>query len=108
MTNAPSITGRASAEQRAASGKALRATVPLESHAEFRQSTSRDPVALLLSQAQTRVPELVPIRHGRMLASPFAFYRGAALVMAADLSSTPTSDLRTQLCGDAHLSGLSE
>jgi uncharacterized protein (DUF2252 family) len=61
-------------------------------------------VALLLSQAKTRVPELVPIRHGRMLVSPFTFYRGAALVMAADLHTTPTSGLRTQLCGDAHLS----
>jgi uncharacterized protein (DUF2252 family) len=61
-------------------------------------------VALLLSQAKTRVPELVPIRHGRMLVSPFTFYRGAALVMAADLHTTPTPGLRTQLCGDAHLS----
>jgi uncharacterized protein (DUF2252 family) len=61
-------------------------------------------VALLLRQAQTRVPELVPIRHGRMLVSPFAFYRGAALVMAADLRATPTPGLRVQVCGDAHLS----
>jgi uncharacterized protein (DUF2252 family) len=61
-------------------------------------------VALLLSQAKTRVPDLVPIRHGRMLVSPFAFYRGAALVMAADLNETPSSGLQTQLCGDAHLS----
>jgi len=76
----------------------------LEAHAEFRPAGSRDPVALLLSQAETRVPELVPIRHGRMLVSPFTFYRGAALVMAADLHTTPTPDLRTQVCGDAHLS----
>ena len=76
----------------------------MASHAEFRPPHSRDPLALLLSQATTRVPELVPIRHGRMLASPFTFYRGAALVMAADLDTTPTSGLRTQLCGDAHLS----
>jgi uncharacterized protein (DUF2252 family) len=91
-------------EQRAAAGKAARATTPLEAHAEFQPASQRDPVALLLSQAKTRVPELVPIRHGRMLVSPFTFYRGAALVMASDLESTPTPDLRTQLCGDAHLS----
>jgi uncharacterized protein (DUF2252 family) len=90
--------------QRAAAGKAARATAPLEAHAEFRPAASRDPVALLLGQATTRVPELVPIRHGRMLVSPFSFYRGAALVMAADLASTPTPGLRTQVCGDAHLS----
>jgi uncharacterized protein (DUF2252 family) len=91
-------------DERAASGKAARATVPLEAHAEFEPQKSRDPVGLLLGQAKTRVPDLVPIRHGRMLVSPFTFYRGAALVMAADLHSTPTTDLRTQLCGDAHLS----
>src|SRR5512133_1959063 len=91
-------------DQRAAAGKAARATAPLEAHAEFRPAKSRDPVGLLLGQAKTRVPELVPIRHGRMLVSPFAFYRGAALVMAADLHTTPTPELRVQLCGDAHLS----
>jgi uncharacterized protein (DUF2252 family) len=63
-----------------------------------------DPVALLASQAGTRVPELVPIRYGRMLVSPFTFFRGAALVMASDLSSTPRSGLTAQICGDAHLS----
>ena len=76
---------------------------PLEAHADFAAAPSRDPVGLLLSQAQSRVPELVPVRHGRMLVSPFTFYRGAALPMAADLSNTPISGLRTQLCGDAHL-----
>jgi uncharacterized protein (DUF2252 family) len=91
-------------EQRAALGKAARAETPLADHAEFSPAASRDPVALLLGQAECRVPELVPVRHGRMLVSPFAFYRGAALVMAADLASTPQSGLRTQLCGDAHLS----
>ena len=65
---------------------------------------SRDPVGLLLGQAKSRVPELVPVRHGRMLVSPFTFYRGAALPMAADLATTPASGLRVQLCGDAHLS----
>jgi uncharacterized protein (DUF2252 family) len=77
---------------------------PLESHAEFTPDPSRDPVGLLLEQETTRVPELVPVRHGRMLVSPFTFYRGAALPMAADLATTPTSGLRVQLCGDAHLS----
>jgi uncharacterized protein (DUF2252 family) len=89
---------------RVARGKDVRAVTPLESHTEFRPGGSRDPVGLLLGQAESRVPELVPIRHGRMLVSPFTFYRGAALPMAADLASTPTSGLRVQLCGDAHLS----
>ncbi len=95
---------RPTPEQRATFGKAARAKTPLESHADFTPAKSRDPVGLLLSQAETRVPELVPIRHGRMLVSPFAFYRGAALIMAADLSSTAISGVQTQLCGDAHLS----
>jgi uncharacterized protein (DUF2252 family) len=93
-----------SPDQRAKTGKAARAETPLAAHADFRAAGSRDPVALLVKQAETRVPELVPIRHGRMLVSPFTFYRGAALVMAADLATTPSSGLRTQLCGDAHLS----
>src|SRR5207253_3031988 len=63
-----------------------------------------DPILLLEEQASTRVPELVPIRYGRMAASPFAFFRGAAYVMASDLADTPTSGFRAQLCGDAHLS----
>jgi uncharacterized protein (DUF2252 family) len=95
---------RASVEQRARSGKAARARAVLEAHAEFKPDRGRDPVGLLLSQDQSRVPELVPIRHGRMLVSPFTFYRGAARVMAADLHTSPTSGLRAQLCGDAHLS----
>ena len=89
---------------RVARGKEARAVAPLESHAEFTPGRSRDPVGLLLGQAESRVPELVPIRHGRMLVSPFTFYRGAALPMAADLATTPASGLRVQLCGDAHLS----
>jgi uncharacterized protein (DUF2252 family) len=89
---------------RVARGKDARAVAPLEAQAEFRPDGSRDPVGLLLSQAQSRVPELVPVRHGRMLVSAFTFYRGAALPMAADLASTPASGLRVQLCGDAHLS----
>ena len=89
---------------RAARGKQARAQAPLDSHAEFAPGKSRDPVGLLLEQAKSRVPELVPVRHGRMLVSPFTFYRGAALPMAADLAATPASGLRVQLCGDAHLS----
>jgi uncharacterized protein (DUF2252 family) len=90
--------------ERRAQGKAVREQAPLESHAEIGPDTGRDPVGLIIGQAATRVPELVPIRHGRMLVSPFTFYRGAALPMAADLSKVPSSGLRVQLCGDAHLS----
>ncbi|MGD0701054.1 MAG: DUF2252 domain-containing protein [Trebonia sp.] len=89
---------------RAARGKDARAVTPLEAQAEFRPGRGRDPVGLLLGQAASRVPDLVPVRHGRMLVSPFTFYRGAALPMAADLADTPVSGLRVQLCGDAHLS----
>lgn len=86
-------------------GKAARNAAPRSSHAAFEPASDRsDPVALLERQAQTRVPELLPIRYGRMLASPFAFYRGAAAIMAEDLASTPQSGLRVQCCGDAHLS----
>ena len=88
--------------ERAAAGKAARAKAPLASHGHL-DASDRDPVGLLLGQAGSRVPELVPVRHGRMLASPFAFFRGAALPMAADLARTPASGLRAQLCGDAHL-----
>jgi uncharacterized protein (DUF2252 family) len=89
---------------RVARGKDAREMTPLESHAEFQPAGARDPVGLLLGQAKSRVPELVPVRHGRMLVSPFTFYRGAALPMAADLAITPACGLRVQLCGDAHLS----
>ena len=89
---------------RVARGKDARAAAPLESQAEFTPAANRDPVGLLVEQEKTRVPELVPVRHGRMLVSAFTFYRGAALPMAADLATTPTSGLRVQLCGDAHLS----
>jgi len=89
---------------RVARGRDARAAAPLESHGEFAPAGSRDPVGLLAGQAQSRVPELVPVRHGRMLVSAFTFYRGAALPMAADLAGTPAAGLRVQLCGDAHLS----
>jgi uncharacterized protein (DUF2252 family) len=96
--------GHLSRADRVARGDDARMVTPLESHAEFQPDGSRDPVGLLLAQSKSRVPELVPIRHGRMLVSPFTFYRGAALPMAADLATTPTSGLQVQLCGDAHLS----
>jgi uncharacterized protein (DUF2252 family) len=94
-----------SVAERAARGKAARAEVPRSSHAAFEPSPDRaDPVELLERQATTRVPELVPIRYGRMLVSPFTFYRGAAMIMAQDLAATPRSGLTVQCCGDAHLS----
>jgi len=94
-----------SAAERVARGKAARAEVPRSSHATFEPSPERaDPVELLERQARTRVPELVPIRYGRMLVSPFTFYRGAAMIMAHDLAATPRSGLTVQCCGDAHLS----
>lgn len=91
--------------ERAAKGKQAREKAPRSAHARFEARPGRpDPVSLLESQAATRVPELVPIRYGRMLVSPFTFYRGAALIMASDLSATPHSGLTAQICGDAHLS----
>jgi uncharacterized protein (DUF2252 family) len=93
-------------EERAAHGRAARAECPRSSHAGFELSEDRDPVAILEAQAPSRVPELVPLRYGRMLVSPFTFYRGAAAVMAHDLASTPRAGLRVQLCGDAHLSNV--
>src|SRR5262245_54876950 len=91
-------------EERVARGKAARREVPRSSHAGFTPGAYRpDPVTLLEQQAVTRVPELVPIRYGRMLVSAFTFYGGAALIMAADLAGTPRSGITTQVCGDAHL-----
>jgi uncharacterized protein (DUF2252 family) len=97
--------GHASFEERAARGKAARAQVPRASHADWRVLPTRvSPIELLEEQARTRVPELVPIRHGRMLVSPFTYFRGAALPMAADLAAGPWSGIQVQACGDAHLS----
>jgi uncharacterized protein (DUF2252 family) len=85
-------------------GREARVAVPRSTHAQWQAPADRkDPVEILAEQATTREPDLVPIRHGRMLVSPFTFYRGAAAVMASDLSHTPSTGLRTQLCGDAHL-----
>ena len=92
-------------DERIARGRAARRQVPRSSHGRWEPAPDRpDPIALLEEQGASRVPELVPIRYGRMLVSPFAFYRGAALIMAADLAATPVSGVTVQLCGDAHLS----
>jgi uncharacterized protein (DUF2252 family) len=93
------------ATEREAVGKAARSRVRRKSHGVWEPQPDRpDPVETLTRQDATRVPELVPIRHGRMLVSPFTFYRGGAAIMAADLAATPSSELNVQLCGDAHLS----
>ncbi|HEX2389032.1 MAG TPA: DUF2252 domain-containing protein, partial [Solirubrobacterales bacterium] len=98
----PGANGRVGSRER---GKRARELAPRGSHGEWRPAAERpDPVELLEAQAADRVEELVPIRYGRMLASPFAFYRGAAAVMAEDLGETPRSGITVQLCGDAHLS----
>jgi hypothetical protein len=100
----PSL-GQATPSERAAWGRTERARVPRRAHAEWEPPPNRrNPVELLEEQAKTRVPELVPIRYGRMLASPFAFYRGTAALMAADLAHGVRTGLHAQLCGDAHLS----
>lgn len=86
-------------------GKELRNQTPRSAHAAWNTPENRpSPVSLLLSQAESRVPELLPIRYERMSESPFAFYRGSALIMANDLASTPNSNIRVQACGDAHIS----
>ena len=97
--------GSPTLEERAALGRGVRATVPRSVHGEWAPAADRpDPVSLLEEQAASRVPELVPLRYGRMLVSPFTFYRGAAYLMASDLAAVPRTGLTTQLCGDAHLS----
>jgi uncharacterized protein (DUF2252 family) len=102
---APRLVPHLSVSERVARGKAARAEVPRSSHAHYEPRADRpDPIDLLEQQASTRVPELIPIRYGRMLVSAFTFYRGAALIMASDLAPTPRSGLNVQCCGDAHLS----
>jgi len=98
------VAPRLSVEERIAAGKTLRAKVPRSAHAELALATNRDPIGIILGQAKARVKELVPIRHARMLTSPFAFLRGAAAVMTADLAPTPSTGLRVQACGDMHVS----
>jgi uncharacterized protein (DUF2252 family) len=90
-------------QERAEVGKRARSAVPRSTHGDWEPSARRDPLAILALQATTRLPDLVPIRYGRMAASPFAFYRGAAAVMAADLAGAPRTSLEAQICGDAHL-----
>src|SRR5689334_14853886 len=90
---------------RRAVGAAARARTPREVHAYWQTPVDRaDPVAILEAQDLTREPDLVPVRHGRMMVSPFTFYRGSAAIMADDLARTPNAGLTVQLCGDAHLS----
>ena len=96
--------GYVSVEERRAAGNALRNATPRAAHGGWKSPEDRrDPIELLRESNEGRIPELIPIRFSRMAQSPFAFYRGAAAVMAADLASTPTSGLRVQACGDAHL-----
>lgn len=102
---APSTAPYSSPAERRAAGKALREAVPRAEHSGWKHPKERtDPVEIILAANEGRLPELLPIRHGRMAQSPFAFYRGSAALMAADLAHTPTSGLRVQACGDAHLS----
>jgi uncharacterized protein (DUF2252 family) len=92
-------------DEREAQGSQARDRTPPSAHVKWRPAADRpDPVGLLEEQNLTREPDLVPVRHGRMMVSPFTFYRGAAKIMAADLKDTPVAGLRAQLCGDAHLS----
>ena len=99
------MTTRLSPAQRADRGRAARSAVPRSSHGAYEPAAQRpDPIGILEAQAATRVPELVPIRYGRMLSSPVAFYRGEAAIIASDLAATPRSGFTVQCCGDAHLS----
>lgn len=103
-TPAGRLSGSGTPAERRELGRAIRQQVPRSSHGVLRPAADRpDPVSLLEEQATTRVPELVPVRHGRMLESEFTFYRGAAIIMASDLGPTPRTGLTNQLCGDAHL-----
>ena len=102
--NATDPSGAASLADRRAAGRRLRKKVPRSGHGAWKPGPKRrDPIELLKKQDRVRIPELVPIRYGRMAASPFTFLRGAAIVMAADLAVTPITGLRVQACGDAHL-----
>lgn len=104
LETSPSLQSHPTRDELIAIGKSLRDKCPRQSHAVWQVPHDRpDPVALIEKSNQGRLPQLIPIRHGRMLQSPFTFYRGAALNMAADLASTPVSGLRVQACGDCHL-----
>src|SRR3954452_10004568 len=102
---APANGATSGVPERMERGKAARRAGPRRSHAEWAPAPDRrNPVDIVEQESEGRVPELVPIRYGRMLATPFTFYRGAAAIMAADLAGSPTSGINVQLCGDAHLS----
>ncbi len=99
------LAARPSVKERMAAGKSLREKVPRRAHAAYSPSPTRnDPISILEDQAKTRLPQFVPIRYARMLASPFAFLRGAAAVMASDLAGTSTTGVNVQACGDMHVS----
>src|SRR5205809_3987199 len=100
----PSFLPHSTREERVAKGKALRDVCPWKSHGNWKAAKDRpDPITLIEQGNVGRLPQLVPIRHGRMLMSPFTFYRGAALSMAVDLAESPVTGIRAQVCGDAHL-----
>src|SRR5512147_2862154 len=106
LTKAPPVTQTHTLrkEQRIEKGKALRDAAPRKVQAEWKPPADRaDPIDLLIESSKGRQEELIPIRYGRMMVSPFTFYRGAAKIMAADLAGTPRSGITTQICGDAHL-----
>jgi len=103
-TTTQSFAPRQSLDELYEEGKRLRAKCPLQSHAAWQAPANRpEPLSLLMRSSKGRIPQLVPIRYGRMMQSAFTFYRGAALNMAADLAATPTTGLRVQACGDCHL-----
>src|SRR5438876_4743224 len=105
IENATVVSYSATRAERYAAGKALRSKAPRINHGEWAPAADRpDPISLLEESNRTRVPELVPIRYGRMSLSPFAFLRGSAIVMASDLAKTLISGIKVQICGDAHLS----
>ena len=104
IETSPSLQSHPTREELYAMGKSLRDKCPRQDHAVWQAAAKRpDPLALIEASNQGRIPQLIPIRHGRMLQSPFTFYRGAALNMAADLATTPASGFRVQACGDCHL-----
>ncbi|HEX2472078.1 MAG TPA: DUF2252 family protein [Nitrososphaera sp.] len=104
MKTVPISKGALTRDERRAAGKALRDKLSRTSHANWKPPTDRqDPIDLLIESSKGRLKQLLPIRYGRMVQSPFAFYRGAAAIMAADLANTPTSGIRVQACGDCHL-----
>ena len=104
LETSPSLKTHPTRDELYAMGKSLRDKCPRQAHAAWQPAANRpDPLALIEESNKGRMPQLIPIRHGRMLQSPFTFYRGAALNMAADLAATPASGIRVQACGDCHL-----